>query len=53
MDQHGDGDQPGQHEADAVQRDVQLQSLVQFHSFPSTNHFDVVVAVAVAVVVVK
>jgi len=55
VDQHWDGDQPGEHEADAVQRDVQLQRLVQFHSFASTNHLDVVVVVVVvaAVIVVK
>jgi hypothetical protein len=53
VDQHGDGDQPGEHEADAVQRDVQLQRLVKFHSFASTNHLDVVVAAVDIVLVVK
>ncbi len=50
MDQHWDGDQPGEHETDAVQGDVQLQRLVQFHSFSSANHFDVVVDATVVVV---
>lgn len=40
VNQHRHGDQPGEQEADAVQRDVQLQRLVQFHSLPPSIHLE-------------
>ncbi len=39
VNQHRHRDQPGEEEAEAVQRDVQFQRLVQFHSLTSPIHF--------------